>query len=114
MAEPYNTNKVRLIGSTGQFVSANGLFDTIVVISPEKNFANPGETVKFYIQKIKDASGITGTWNIYISKDFAPPTFLKTQSISPTFIGDTTSQKTYVEATVPNDGTKSLQMICFT
>ena len=112
MAEPYNTNKVRLIGSTGQFVSANGLYDTIVVISPEKNFANPGETVKFYIQKIINVQ-ITVTWNIYISKDFAPPTLLKTQSINPTFIGNTTSQKTYVEATIPDDGTKSIQMICF-
>lgn len=112
MSEPYNTNKVRLLASEG-YQTAGLVYGTLI-ITPEKMFANPGETsVKFIARSTSDNSAMIGNQSllIFISKDFKTPVqYGNAQTVTVQYITSTTDPTYKISIDVPNDGTKVVQV----
>lgn len=112
MAEPYNTNKVRLLASEGY--QTDGLIYGTLIITPEKMFANPGETsVKFIARSTSNNSAMIGnkSLQIFISKDFQTPVqYGSAQTVTVQYITATTDPTYKISIDIPNDGTKVIQV----
>lgn len=76
MAEPYNTNKIRLIGGVSIFNDVD--LNWTLITQPKTQFVERPQsptTVKFAYQvAIKTNLSVSATFDTYVSRDFGPYT----------------------------------------
>lgn len=113
MAEPYNTNKIRLIGGVSVF--NNGAYNWTLITQPKTQFVDRSQsptTVKFAYQvAVKGTLSFNGvSFDTYVSRDFGP--YVKEGTSQSLSIKSVTQEEVTFDFTIPaNETAKSMSVI---
>lgn len=113
MAEPYNTNKIRLIGGVSVF--NNNAYNWTLITQPKTPFVNRSQsptTVKFAYQvALKNALTFNGiSFDTYVSRDFGP--YVKEGTSQSLSVKSVAQEEVTFDFTIPaNETAKSMSVI---
>lgn len=114
MAEPYNTNKIRLIGGVSIF--SDGLYNWTLITQPKIQFVDRSQsptTVKFAYQiAVTNALSYTSSFSFdtYVSRDFGP--YFKEGGSQSLKVKSVSQEEVTFDFTIPaNETAKSMSVI---